>query len=51
MINSKSRYLILGKNGLLGMDLQAVLQDRDYIALSRDDFDITDEWVCYGEIG
>ncbi|MCC7432196.1 dTDP-4-dehydrorhamnose reductase [Candidatus Peregrinibacteria bacterium] len=43
MINSKSRYLILGKNGLLGMDMQTVLQDRDYIALSREEFDITDE--------
>jgi dTDP-4-dehydrorhamnose reductase len=43
MINNKSRYLILGKNGMLGMDLQKVLHDRDFIALSREDFDITDE--------
>lgn len=43
MIDSKSRYLILGKNGMLGMDLQAAFHDRDFVALGHADLDITDE--------
>lgn len=43
MINQKSRYLILGKEGMLGTDLQKVFHDRDYIAFGRDELDITDE--------
>lgn len=43
MINSGSRYLILGAKGMLGMDLQAVFHDRDFLAYDRAEFDITDE--------
>ncbi len=35
------RYLILGKNGMLGRDLQEVFHDRDFVALGREDLDIT----------
>lgn len=41
MINSTSRYLILGKNGMLGMDLQKAFHDRDFVALGHQDLDIT----------
>src|SRR6478735_8339119 len=35
------RYLITGANGMLGQDLRGVLDDRDVVALSRTDLDIT----------
>lgn len=50
MIDSKSRYLILGKNGMLGMDLQAGFHDRDFIALGHKDLDITDKEALKREI-
>lgn len=43
MIDNKSRYLILGKNGMLGMDLQAIFHDRDFVAYGREELDITNE--------
>jgi dTDP-4-dehydrorhamnose reductase len=43
MIGPASRYLILGKNGMLGMDLQKAFHDRDFVALGLDELDITDE--------
>jgi dTDP-4-dehydrorhamnose reductase len=43
MIDSKSRVLILGKNGMLGRDLQTVFHDRDFVALSREELDLNDE--------
>lgn len=42
MTTPNSRYLILGKNGMLGMDLQKVFHDRDFVALGHADLDITD---------
>ena len=36
------RYLITGANGMLGRDLQSVLDDRDVTALGRADLDVTD---------
>lgn len=50
MIDSTSRYLILGKNGMLGMDLQAAFHDRDFVALGREDLDITDTEALKTEI-
>jgi dTDP-4-dehydrorhamnose reductase len=50
MIDQTSRYLILGKNGMLGMDLQKVFHDRDFIALGRDELDITNEEQLKTEI-
>lgn len=50
MIDSKSRYLILGKNGMLGMDLQTVFRDRDFVALGHDDLDITNTEALKTEI-
>ena len=35
--------MILGKNGMLGRELQKVLQDRDFVAFDREELDITDE--------
>lgn len=43
MIDHTSRYMILGKNGMLGHELQTVLQDRDFVAFGHDELDITDE--------
>ncbi|MGH3704450.1 MAG: dTDP-4-dehydrorhamnose reductase [Agromyces sp.] len=37
------RYLITGANGMLGRDLQHALQDREVLALGRDELDIRDE--------
>jgi dTDP-4-dehydrorhamnose reductase len=34
--------MLLGKNGMLGHELQTVLQDRDYVAFDKDELDITD---------
>ncbi len=50
MIDQTSRYLILGKNGLLGMDLQKAFHDRDFIALGKDELDITNEEQLKTEI-
>lgn len=36
------KYLILGKNGLLGSDMVKVFHDEDYVALDMIDLDITD---------
>ena len=36
------RYLITGATGMLGRDLQAVLDGRDVTALGRADLDVTD---------
>jgi dTDP-4-dehydrorhamnose reductase len=36
------RYLITGASGMLGRDLQSVLDDRDVTALGRTDLDVTD---------
>ena len=36
------RYLITGANGMLGRDLQSVLDGRDVTALGRADLDVTD---------
>ncbi len=36
------RYLILGKNGTLGHDLEKVFAKEDFIAYDRSDLDITD---------
>lgn len=36
------RYLILGKNGMLGRDMEKVFHDEDYIAMDMIDLDITD---------
>jgi dTDP-4-dehydrorhamnose reductase len=43
MIDKASRYLILGKNGMLGKDLQKAFHDRDFVALGHDELDIADE--------
>ncbi|WP_066515824.1 dTDP-4-dehydrorhamnose reductase [Curtobacterium ammoniigenes] len=37
-----TRFLITGAGGMLGQDLQAVLQDRPHTALTRSQLDITD---------
>ncbi len=50
MIDKGSRYLILGKNGMLGMDLQKAFHDRDYVALGHQELDITDENALKTEI-
>jgi dTDP-4-dehydrorhamnose reductase len=36
------RYLVTGANGMLGRDLQSVLDGRDVTALGRTDLDVTD---------
>lgn len=36
------RYLVTGANGMLGRDLQSVLEDRAVTALRRTDLDVTD---------
>ena len=43
MFDNATRYLILGKNGMLGKDLQAAFHDRDFVAMGHDELDITDE--------
>ncbi len=43
MFDNSTRYLILGKNGMLGKDLQVVFHDRDFVALGHDELEITDE--------
>lgn len=50
MIDSSSRYLILGKNGMLGMDLQKAFHDRDFVALGHQDLDITNTEALKTEI-
>jgi len=50
MIDKNSRYLILGKNGMLGTELQHVFHDRDFVALARADLDISDENAVKTEI-
>ncbi len=42
MIDRSTRYMLLGKDGMLGHELQTVLQDRDYVAFDKDELDITD---------
>ncbi|MCA9374551.1 MAG: dTDP-4-dehydrorhamnose reductase [Candidatus Gracilibacteria bacterium] len=37
------RILILGKNGMLGRDMQKVFADMDFVALGQSDLDITDQ--------
>lgn len=36
------RYLVTGANGMLGRDLQSVLEGREFTALGRTDLDVTD---------
>ena len=36
------RYLITGANGMLGRDLQSVLEGSEVTALGRADLDVTD---------
>jgi dTDP-4-dehydrorhamnose reductase len=50
VIDKTSRYLILGKNGMLGSDLQRVFHDCDFIALGQDELDITDEEAVKAKI-
>ena len=35
------RVLILGKNGMLGRDMEAVFHDQDFVALGQNDLDVT----------
>ena len=45
------RYLITGAAGMLGVDLQAVLADRDVTALGRGDLDVTDAAAVRDAVG
>lgn len=41
------RVLILGKNGMLGSDMQKVFADIDFIALGQSDLDISDQEAVF----
>ena len=41
------RVLILGKNGMLGSDMQKVFSDIDYVALGRSDLDVSDQEAVF----
>jgi dTDP-4-dehydrorhamnose reductase len=45
------RYLITGANGMLGRDLQSVLDDREVTALGRTDLDVTDAAAVAAAVG
>ncbi len=45
------RYLITGAAGMLGVDLQAALADRDVTALGRADLDVTDATAVRDAVG
>ena len=44
------RYLILGKDGLLGHDLEKVFSNEDFIAFGRGDLDITNREKVFEKI-
>lgn len=41
------RVLILGKNGMLGKDMQKVFADTDFIALGQSELDVTDQEAVF----
>ncbi|MBD3328712.1 dTDP-4-dehydrorhamnose reductase [Candidatus Peregrinibacteria bacterium] len=44
------RVLIIGKNGILGHEMQKAFHDFDYIAIDKEDLDLTDQDAIFGYI-